>query len=161
MLFRSRAEKIKARVSVSTAHGLANGDTVKLSLDSEQSVGVGTSVSVYLKYNSTYDRLLVNPIGFNSTAVNASTDELTLTDHGLKTGDKVFYNSTDTLISGLTTGAYFVYRVDSDNIKLSNTKFSAESLPPTVVSFASTGGASQELSKINPKIEVKIGRAHV
>ena len=150
----ARAEKIRARVSVSTAHGLANGDTIKLSLDSEQSVGIGTSVSVYLKYNSTYDRLLVNPIGFNSTAVNASTDELTLTDHGLKTGDKVFYNASDLVASGLSTGSYFVYRIDDDTINLSPTHYDSISTPPTIVSLGSTGGSSQELSRINPQLNV-------
>jgi hypothetical protein len=150
----ARAEKIKARVSVSTAHGLTNGDTIKLSLNSEQSVGVGTSVSAYLKYNSTYDRLLVNPIGFNSTSVNSSTNELTLVDHGLNTGDKVFYNASDLVVSGLSTGSYFVYRIDDDTINLSPTHYDSISTPPTVVSFASTGGSSQELSRINPQLEV-------
>ena len=48
-------EKIRAKVAVSTAHGLINGDVVNLSENSEQSVGIGTSVSVYLKYNSAND----------------------------------------------------------------------------------------------------------
>ena len=150
----ARAEKIKARVSVSTDHGLTNGDTIKLSLNSQQSVGVGTSVSVYVKYNSTYDRLLINPIGFNSTAVNTSTGELTLTNHGLKTGDKVFYDASDLVVSGLSTGSYFVYRIDDDTINLTPSHYDAISTPPTVVSFASTGGSSQELSRINPQLEV-------
>jgi len=150
----ARAEKIKATVSVSTAHGLANDDTIKLSLNSEQSVGIGTSVSVYLKYNSTYDRLLVNPIGFNSTAVNTSTNELTLTDHGFKTGDKVFYNASDLVTSGLSTGSYFVYKIDDDTINLSPTYYESISTPPTIVSFGSTGGSSQELSGVNPQLSV-------
>ena len=150
----ARAEKIKARVSVSTDHNLTNGDTIKLTLNSEQSVGIGTSVSVYLKYNSEHDRLLANPIGFNSTAVNTSTDELTILDHGLKTGDKVFYNASDLVASGLSTGAYFVYRIDDDTINLTTTYYDAVSTPPSVVSLGSTGGSSQELSKISPQLQV-------
>jgi len=150
----ARAEKIKARVSVSTDHNLTNGDTIKLSLNSQQSVGVGTSASVYVKYNSTHDRLLVNPIGFNSTSVNTSTGELTITKHGLKTGDKVFYNASDLVVSGLSTGTYFVYRIDDDTINLTTTIYDAVSTPPSIVSFASTGGSSQELSRINPQLEV-------
>jgi hypothetical protein len=150
----ARAEKIKATVSVSTAHGLDNGDIINLSLNSEQSVGIGTSVSVYLKYNSSYDRLLVNPIGFNSTAINTSTNELTLIDHGFKTGDKVFYNASDLVASGLSTGSYFVYKIDDDTINLSPTHYDSISTPPTIVSLGSTGGSSQELSSINPQLNV-------
>ena len=149
----AKVEKIRAKVAVSTAHGLNNGDTVNLSVNSDQSVGIGTSVSVYLKYNSANDKLLVNPIGFTSTAVNTSTNRLTLTEHGLKTGDKVFYDS-DLIISGLSTGSYFVYRIDDNTINLANTRFDAVSNPPTVVSFGSTGGSSQELSPINPRLNV-------
>ena len=149
----AKVEKIRAKVAVSTAHGLNNGDTVNLSVNSEQSVGIGTSVSVYLKYNSANDKLLVNPIGFTSTAVNTSTNRLTLTEHGLRTGDKVFYDS-DLIISGLSTGSYFVYRIDDNTINLANTRFDAVSNPPTVVSFGSTGGSSQELSPINPRLNV-------
>ena len=124
-----------------------------MSVNSEQSVGIGTSVSVYLKYNSANDKLLVNPIGFTSTAVNTSTNRLTLTEHGLRTGDKVFYDS-NLVISGLSTGSYFVYRIDDNTINLANTRFDAVSNPPTVVSFGSTGGSSQELSSINPRLNV-------
>ena len=150
----AKAEKIKARVSVSTDHGLTNGDTIKLTLNSEQSVGIGTSVSVFVKYNSTYDKLLINPIGFSSSSVDASTNEITLTEHGLQTGDKVFYDASDLVVSGLSTGPYYVYRIDDNRFNLTNTHYDAVSSPPSIVSFGSTGGSSQELSRINPQLEV-------
>ena len=116
-------------------------------------MGIGTSVSVYLKYNSTHDKLLINPVGFNSEAVTTSTDTITITDHGFKTGDKVFYES-DLNITGLSEGSYFVYRIDDDNFNLTNTQYDALSTPPSFVSFGSTGGSSQELSLINPRLDV-------
>ena len=149
----AKAEKIRAKVAVSTAHGLNNGDTIHLSVNPDQSVGIGTSVSVYLKYNSANDKLLVNPVGFNSTAVSTSTNRLTLTGHGFKTGDKVFYDS-NLVVSGLTTGSYFVYKVDDNTINLANSRFNAVSEPPIVVSLGSTGGSSQELSLINPNLSI-------
>jgi hypothetical protein len=79
---------------------------------------------------------------------------LTLTDHGLKTGDKVFYNASDLVASGLSTGSYFVYRIDDDTINLSPTHYDSISTPPTIVSLGSTGGSSQELSRINPQLNV-------
>ena len=92
-------------------------------------MGIGTSVSVYLKYNSTHDKLLINPVGFNSEAVTTSTDTITITDHGFKTGDKVFYES-DLNITGLSEGSYFVYRIDDDNFNLTNTQYDL-STPPS------------------------------
>ena len=149
----ARVEKVLARVAVSTAHGLNNGDVVDLSVNPNQSVGIGTSVSVYLKYNSTHDKLLINPIGFNSEAVTTSTDTITITNHGFKTGDKVFYES-DLNITGLSEGSYFVYRLDDNNFKIAETQYDANSTPPTIVSLGSTGGAAQELSLVNPKLGV-------
>ena len=96
---------------------------------------------------------LLIPVGFNSTAVNTSTNRLTLTGHGFKTGDKVFYDS-NLIVSGLTTGSYFVYKVDDNTINLANSRFNAVSEPPIVVSLGSTGGSSQELSLINPNLSV-------
>ena len=150
----AKAEKIVARVSVSTDHGLLDGDIINLSVKPNQSVGIGTSTSVYVKYNSLFDKLLINPVGFNSSSVNQNENSLTLVDHGLKTADKVFYDATDQIISGLNTGTYYVYRIDDDNINLTNTRYDATSNPPSVVSFGSTGGSYQQLSKVNPKIHV-------
>ena len=150
----ARAEKIKANISVSTAHSLSDGDTIKLSLTSNQSVGIGTSVAVRLKYYSDYDRLVTDPVGFNSTAVDTSLNRLTLTKHGLKTKDKVFYDASDLVVSGLSTGTYYVYRIDDDTISLSKTFEDVIAEPPVNVSFASTGGASQELYKVNPQLKV-------
>ena len=150
----AKAEKIRARVAVSTSHGLNSGDNIDLSVNSDQSVGIGTSVSVYLKYNSEHDKLLVNPVGFTSSSVDTTNDTITIVGHGLETGDKVFYDASDLVVSGLSTGPYYVYKIDSNTINLANTRYDAISLPPNIVSFASTGGSGQELSKINPRLNV-------
>jgi len=149
-----KVEKIISTVSVSTSHLLNVGDRVTLTVNPEQSVGVGTSTSVTVKYNTTSQKLIIDPIGFTSSSVVSETSKLNLSNHGLKTGDKVFYDSSSTLISGLSTGSYFVYKHDDNNISLTNTLYDANSFPPSIVSFGSTGGTGQELSLINPQIEV-------
>ena len=55
------------------------------------SVGIGTSTAVRVIYNSDIDNILINPIGFNSIGVNTTSNEITITNHQLKTGDKVLY----------------------------------------------------------------------
>ena len=150
----AKVQKIKSTISVSTDHGLSNGDIIKLTLNSDQSVGVGTSGSIRIKYDSNNDKLLVNPIGFGSTAVSTSLNEIEITSHGFKTGDKVFYNASDLIVSGLETGSYYVYRIDDNRFNLTNTHYDSVSSPPSVVSFGSTGGSQQEISPINPQIKI-------
>ena len=78
-------------VSVSTSHELQNGDTVTLDVQPNLSVGIGTSTDVRVLYKSEIDNIVINPIGFNSTGINTVTNEITITDHKLVTGDKVLY----------------------------------------------------------------------
>ena len=93
----------------------------------------------------------INPIGFNSLGINTISNKITIENHGLETGDKVYYES-DEVSSGLDTGAYFVYRVNSDSIKLGYSNINVNQNPPVVVSIGGTGGSSQTISLINPRI---------
>ena len=150
----AKVEKIVSTVSVSTSHSLEKGDTITLSVKPEQVVGIGSTTPVSVKFNSTHNKLLLNTVGFTSVGVNTTSNEITLSNHKFATGNKVFYDSSNTLISGLSTGSYFVYKVDDDTIQLAETHYDAVSNPPTVVSFASTGGSGQEISPINPQIRI-------
>ena len=148
----AKVERIISTVSISTAHGLIAGDKISLIVEPNLSVGIGTSTAVKVSRNSLTGNLQINPIGFSSLAVSTSTNKIAITSHKLNTGDKVYYDADET-ISGLQTGSYYVYKINSDSIKLSETLINSTSNPPVVVSFASTGGESQNISKINPRIE--------
>ena len=148
----ARVEKIKSTISISTAHGLENGDVITLTVKPKQSLGVGTSESILLKYNSENDKILVNPISFGSTSVNLTKNEFELTSHGFETGEKVFYDSGN-FISGLGTGSYFVHRVDDNKFNLSLTRKDSFNEPPLLIDLKSQG-SSHEISKINPVIPV-------
>ena len=147
-------ERINSRVTLTTAHNLSVNDIVSLDIDSDRSVGIGTSNAVRVKYNSLIDSLLIDQIDFTSSDINISTNVITLNSHGLKTGDKVYYDATGAVASGLTTGAYFVYKLDSNTIKLSDTFYNSTSIPPEVVNITSTGGSDHQLSLIDPPIKV-------
>ena len=84
-------EKVTSTVSVSTSHGLSDGDTISLTVKPNLSVGIGTSTAVRVLYKSAIENIVINPIGFNSTGVSKATNEIIITDHELVTGDKVFY----------------------------------------------------------------------
>ena len=142
-------EKNVVTVSVSTSHGLQNGDSITLDVEPNLSVGIGTSTAVSVIYNSEIGNIVVNPIGFNSTGINSTTNEITIIDHELNTGDKVFYEN-----GPLSEVEYFVYKVNKNKIKLCETYFDSQQIPPSVVSFASTGGSNQNLALINPRLDI-------
>ena len=138
-------DKREVSVSVSTAHELRNGDFITLDVQPNLSVGIGTSTAVRVVYNSQIGNITINPVGFNSTGINTSTNEFTINNHEFETGDKVLYED-----SGY--GEYFIFKIDNNKFKLCETYFDSQQNPPTTVSFASTGTVSQSMSLINPKL---------
>ena len=156
------SSKIKSLVSISTVHSLMNQDNVTLDVRPNLSLGIDEKTEVKIKYNNTYNKVLVDPVGFNSTSVKSSTygvdrlhSSFNLNDHKLKSGDKIFYSAgDDDIAAGLDTGSYFVYKIDDHNFRLTNTYLDVFSDPPKIISIGSTGGAIQEISKVNPQIPV-------
>jgi hypothetical protein len=147
-----RVERVKSTVSVSTSHKLFSSDVISLSIEPNLSVGIGTSIGIRVKRDLITGNILINPIGFSSTGINTSTNTISINSHNLKTGDKILYSS-NVVASGLSTGLYYVYRVNDNTIKLSETYLDSKTIPPTTVSIAGTGGSSQSISLINPQIE--------
>jgi hypothetical protein len=141
-------------VSLSTSHSLRINDVINLSVKPEFTTGIGNSSSVYLKYNSDYDKTLINPVGFGSQSVDSFRNTITLPSHGYKTGDKIFYSSVDQNITGLETGSYFVYRIDDNIFQLCETLQDLKVNPIIVAGFGSTGGNLQEISLINPALNI-------
>ena len=142
---------IKSTVAISSAHGLSFGDEVKLNVRPNLSVGIGTSTAVRVIRNQNTNNIEINPVGFTSLGINTTTNEITLENHSLNSGDKVYYDSTE-VASGLTTGGYFVSVVDQNKIHLSNSYLNSIKDDPIIVSIAGTGGNSHTLSLINPKL---------
>ncbi len=145
-------KKIKSTISISTSHELLDGDLITLNVKPNLNVGIGNSSSIKVIRNQITNHLQINPIGFNSIGVNTSTNEITIPNHNLSTGDKISYSANE-LSVGLNTGPYFVYKVNDNKIKLSESYKNILSNPPITVSIASSGGSSQSISQINPQIK--------
>ena len=145
--------RIVSRVSVSTSHGLSDGDNVNLTVKTNFSVGIGTSTSVYVKRDTSSGNILINRIGFSSTGINTSTSVITSNSHNLNTGDKVYYSS-NLVASGLKTDFYYVYKITDDQIKLSETYSDCKNVPPITVNIVGTGGTNHFILPINPQIKV-------
>jgi hypothetical protein len=146
--------KIKSLVSLSTSHNLESNDIIRLEVNPNLTVGYGSSSSVKIFYKNDLDQIVANPQFFTNSNVNVSSDEIQILNHGFVTGDKVYYNSDiGSNISGLTTTNYFVYRVDDDTLKLSETLVDVTSNPPNFVNFSSTGGTLHSLSLVHPPLK--------
>ena len=155
---KGKVERITANVGISTIsvgstlHNLQNNDTIDLRLISTQTKGIGAaSTSVVVKYNSQNDKLLVNPVSFNNSSVNK--DTINIINHGFKTGQKIFYDGSPA--TGLTSQrSYFIYKVDDSNFNLAETRYDVINEPPNIVEIANNSGGVQEISLINPELNV-------
>ena len=71
-----------------------------------------------IKYRVWFDKGYIT-FNFNQTSINSTSNEITITNHGLATNDTVFIDGT-TLPGGLLEKSYYVIRISSNVIKLSN-----------------------------------------
>ena len=72
----------------------------------------------------------------NSTIVNTTNNTITLSSHGLSTGDPVYYYAASNVIGGLNISSlYYVIATDSNTIKLATTATKATA--GTAISFTS------------------------
>ena len=145
-------QKNDAVIAVSTAHNLQPDDLIKLKVKPSRSVGIGSSTQVRVKYNFDIEKIVIDPIGFTSTAINTLDNIVTLNNHPFVTGEKIYYNATDEVATGLEPGLFYVYKVDKNRFQLALTYEDSVASPPKLISIGSTGGAEQEFSAINPRL---------
>ena len=146
-------QRIDSVVSVSTSHNLVDGDIISLSVKPNQSVGIGTSTSISVKFDEDTHRLLVNTINCTTSGVTTSTDNFNIISHNLNTGDKVQYNSSNVSEGLVNQECYYVFKVDDNNFKLGETYSDVISNPTSVIDIKSTGN-NHEFSLINPPIPI-------
>ena len=105
-----------------------------------------------VKYSAQNDKLLINPTIFTNSSVIAN-NTINIPNHGFKTGQKLFYDGSPA--TGLTSQrSYFVYKTDDINFKLAETRYDVINEPPKVVSITANSGGTQELSLVNPPLEI-------
>ena len=133
-----------------TTHNLQNGDVVKMNVIPNLAVGIGTTTPISVRYNSEFQKLILNPITFSASDVE--TNRLDIIDHGFATGDKVLYDGAAT---GLSTGLYYVYKISNRRIELGETFNDVTQSPVrTLAITANTGGSIQSIAPVNPRITV-------
>ena len=113
-------------------------------------VGSGSTTPVAVDYNSEFDILIINPITFTASDI-VSDNQFNITDHGFKTGDKIFYDGSAT---GLSTGKYYVNKVSSSRFQLTETIEDLNANPIIVAPVIANTGGTQTIAPINPRIDV-------
>jgi hypothetical protein len=133
-------------VSVGETHGLLNDDEVFVNV----SPSISTSITV--KYNDYNRRLLINPRSFSSVGVNTVDGSIFVKNHRFKTGDKVIYISSSPNFGLKNNEIYYIYTVDQDKIKLTNSYYESQQPKPNTVGITSSVDGS--ICPINPLIKV-------
>ena len=64
--------RFKTTVATAGTHGLTTSDVVKLNVEPNLNVGIGTSTHINVSYNETYKKLLFDSVGFASSDVSLS-----------------------------------------------------------------------------------------
>ena len=133
-------------VATATTHGLDISDTVF--------VDVKPSASTYINvsYNDYNRKLVIDKKTIDASAINVTTNEITVSDHKFELGQKLIYNAS-TPAGGLTNEkCYYVVIVNKDTIKLSESHYDSVSPVPTIVDI--TSATNSFLSPVNPQINL-------
>jgi hypothetical protein len=132
-------------VSAAQTHGLLNNDIVFVD------VNPSISTTFTLKYNDYNRKVLINPKDFVSAGINTLTNTITISNHKFERGQKVIHTASVPAIGLENNKEYFVFIVDTNNIKLTNTYHDSISAKPEIVGITSASGGT--LSLINPPIK--------
>ena len=138
----------KNTVTVSTAqsHGLLNNDVVFVD------VNPSISTTFTFKYSDYNRKILVNPKDFISAGVNTLTNTITILNHKFERGQKVIHTASTPAVGLVDNKEYFIFIVDNNNIKLTNTYYDSINTKPEIVNITSVSNGT--LSLINPPIQV-------
>ena len=134
-------------VSTGSSHGLASGDTVDID------VSPGTiSTTFTVKYNDYNRVIIVDSKDFVAGGINTTTNAITLSNHGLITGQKVVHTASVPCGGLSDNGLYYVVKIDDNTIKLSSTSYDSTLLKPVIVGITSTSAGT--INPVNPPLKV-------
>ena len=138
--------RVKATVSTGQTHGLLNSDHVFMN------VSPGISTTIIVKYNDYNRKIVIDPKSFIAAGVNTTTNALTISNHGYKSGDKIIHTSSIPCGGLVDQKIYYIVKVDDNTIKLSDTYHDSIDEKPPIVGITSTSVGT--INPINPEIKL-------
>ncbi len=145
--------RIVTRVGTSATHGLQNGDSIKLTVNPNTVVGLGTTAALNIKINHHDHKIIVNPLGIATAGINTITNTLSYANHGFKNGDKVFLEANN-VSPGLAVSSYYTIKVSDNEFKLAETLYDTNPNTRNEVNIIDTGVGTHTVGLINPQINV-------
>ena len=146
-------DRVTTVVSTGSSHGLQGGDEIKLTVRPNTIVGLGTTAALSLSFETEDKTLLVNRVGVDSSQFSTANNTVTINNHGYKTGDKLYYTSTE-VATGLSTGTYYAVVETSNTFRLAETKYESNPITEKTISIAGVGNSEHSFALVNPKIDV-------
>ena len=140
------ANKNVVTVATGSTHGLLFDDNIRVNIRP----GIHTNITI--KYNDYNRRIVFDPKSFVAGDVDTINNTITITDHGLKDGDKVIHTAS-TSSGGLENEKiYYVLRYSRNKVKLCLTRYESLEFTPEVVTITSASAGT--LSPINPNVDL-------
>ena len=133
-------------VSLAATHGIQGRHVVFM--DVNPSLTTSFSVS----YNDYNRRMIIDPKSFTASGISSSTNTFTIVNHGFGNGQKVIHTATSPAEGLEDNKIYYVYEIDKDNFKLTDTYYETTRQKPSVVGI--TSASSGTISPINPPLKV-------
>ena len=132
--------------SLGSTHGLSLGDNINFNCIPKN------EETITVKYDDDNRRALFNPSTFVAGNVSTSESTITISDHGLRTGDKVIYTASSPA-GGLTNESiYYISYYTKDKIRLCATKYDLFLKDPNYINI--TSATAGTISLINPELNV-------
>tara|TARA_B100001063_G_scaffold62847_2_gene56891 strand:- start:2454 stop:15458 length:13005 start_codon:yes stop_codon:yes gene_type:complete len=153
-VIKGTVEKNSVTVSAAGSHGLTNNDIVSIN------VNLRNTVTKNLIYNKANRKTISTGLAFTTGGITTSVatgsaeipNSISISDHGLVTGQKIIHIS-DNPAEGLESDKeYFAYVVDKDTIRLTSDKFQTTKSLPNFVGIVSTSNG--EIFPVNPPIKL-------
>ena len=142
-------KKTSAQVTLIEPHSLKVNDEVKLDVTPSK------TQNFVFKFNPVLKKLVVDPQSFANSDITTSTDEITIANHGFKTGDIVVYTNSVGVATPLQSNKeYYVIKISEDVFKLAETSYSANVFPYQNVDITEQGHGTHVVSKLSPKLEI-------
>ena len=134
-------------VSTGSSHGLNSDDTVNIDVSPGN---ISTTFTV--KYNDYNRVIIVDPKDFVSGGFNTTTNAITISNHGLRTGQKVIHTASVPCGGLSNDGMYYVVKIDNNTIKLASTSYDSSLLKPVITGITSASAGT--INPVNPPLKV-------
>lgn len=131
-------------VSLAATHGMHQTHSVTMSVNPRN------TITKVIKYNDSVRKLIVDQLDFVAAGVNTTTNTITVTNHGLLTGDKVVHTATLPSVGLSSNTVYYAVRVDDNTLRLSTSSYNSRLVNPITVGITSASDGS--LCPVNPTI---------